>query len=490
MFSCSDCGYTSATKLGKCPQCAAFGSFVQTTATSKASKSKHTRKQWSVLSIADNNISSRFRTLANTEFQRVLQQGIKPGGVYLLGWEPGIGKSTIILQILQDLLAHNDMAIQYFTGEEQANQITDRWKRLFTAPTQPVIARSVSDAAIQDSISPSSWPSSEAKGSLPAAGRDLGDHKDSSPALRVQNDKNPAANSWDNISIYHSTHIEDILTTAESTQPDLIVVDSIQTIYSEHNDSGAGSPNQVKYCAEKLSEFGKQQNCAIIIIGHVTKGGEIAGPKYLEHIVDVVLYLEGDRFGQLRFLRGQKNRFGHTDDSGIFEMTLFGLQPVYDLKERILQAASTMPWSVLSIGLDNGRPVITQVEVLLNKTKFKFPQRNCIGVDAKRVDLVIAILERYLKINLWLFDIFVNIPGEFDFRDSGIDLAIAVWIYSQYTNSSVPQNTIFLGELALSGKIVKAKLHEKRAKEVDGQFSLIDYTNTTYINNIKNLAYT
>jgi DNA repair protein RadA/Sms len=145
------------------------------------------------------------------------------------------------------------------------------------------------------------------------------------------------------LQLYHSTHIEDILTTAEISQPDLIIIDSIQTVYSEHTDSSAGSPNQVKYCSEKLSEYGKQNNCTVIIIGHVTKGGEIAGPKYLEHIVDVVLYLEGDRFGQLRFLRSQKNRFGHTDDSGIFEMTLFGLQPVYDIKDRILQAASTMP---------------------------------------------------------------------------------------------------------------------------------------------------
>ena len=147
-------------------------------------------------------------------------------------------------------------------------------------------------------------------------------------------------------------------------------------------------------------------------------------------------------------------------------MTLFGLQPVYDIKERILQSASNMPGSVLSIGLDNGRPVITQVEVLINKTKFKFPQRNCIGVDSKRVDLVIAILERYLNINLGFFDIFVNVPGEFDFRDSGIDLAIAAGIYSQYTNQKVPQHTIFLGELALSGKVVKSKLHDKRAKEL------------------------
>ncbi len=168
-------------------------------------------------------------------------------------------------------------------------------------------------------------------------------------------------------------------------------------------------------------------------------------------------------------------------------MTLFGLQPVYDIKDRILQAASTMPGSVLSIGLDNGRPVVTNVEVLLNRTQFKFPQRNCIGVDHKRVDLVIAILERYLKINLGLFDIFVNVPGEFDFRDSGLDLAIAAGIYSQYTNAQAAKDTIFLGELALSGKVVKSRLHDKRAKEVPEGFVLQDPSNTPYILTLKSL---
>jgi DNA repair protein RadA/Sms len=431
MYSCSVCSYASATKLGKCSACWSFGSFVEV-ANSKVAKGKSTKHIVHAGSVLDRNaasVKSHFRKLSNTELQRVLQQGVKQGGIYLLWGEPGIGKSTIILQILQDLLAHNDMQIQYFTGEEQPNQIISRRERLDPDHKVPV----------------------------------------------------------DHMQLYHSTHIEDILTTAESTQPDLIIIDSIQTIYSEHTDSSAGSPNQVKYCSEKLSEYGKQNNCTVIIIGHVTKGGEIAGPKYLEHIVDVVLYLEWDRFGQLRFLRSQKNRFGHTDDSGIFEMTLFGLQPVYDIKDRILQAASTMPGSVLSIGLDNGRPVVTNVEVLLNRTQFKFPQRNCIGVDHKRVDLVIAILERYLKINLWLFDIFVNVPGEFDFRDSGLDLAIAAGIYSQYTNAQAPKDTIFLGELALSGKVVKSRLHDKRAKEVPEGFVLQDPSNTPYILTLKSL---
>ncbi len=359
------------------------------------------------------------------------------------------------------------MSIQYFTGEEQPNQIHDRWERLFDSTVTSDEETSIGQDKEDNSYTAPSWQSS----------------KWQQQAFGLQH----SAFSSDSLSVFHSTHIEDILTTAEDVGPDMIIIDSIQTIYSQHTDSAAGSPNQVKYCAEKLSEFGKQHNCTILIIGHVTKGGEIAGPKYLEHIVDVVLYLEWDRFGQLRFLRGQKNRFGHTDDSGIFEMTLFGLQPVYDLKDRILQAASNMPWSVLSIGLDNGRPVITQIEVLLNKTKYKFPQRNCIGVDPKRVDLVVAILERYLKINLWLFDIFVNVPGEFDFRDSGIDLAIAAGIYSQYTNQHLPKDSIFLGELALSGKVVKSKLHQKRSKELPEWFVLYDPDNTQYIHSLKAL---
>lgn len=428
MYICNVCWYGSPTKLGKCPECSSFGSFVMNHDI-KESKSKHGVKEWSVLTADNNKTSSRFWVLANRELQRVLQQGVKQWGIYLLWGEPGIGKSTIILQILQDLLANNDMSIQYFSWEEQTNQIVSRWER-------------------------------------------------------IDPDKKVSINKMD---LYHATHIEDILTTAESSKPDCIIIDSIQTIYSEHADSSAGSPNQVKYCAEKLSEFGKKHNCTIIIIGHVTKGGEIAGPKYLEHIVDVVLYLEWDRFGQLRFLRSQKNRFGHTDDSGIFEMTLFGLQPVYDIKERILQSASTMPWSVLTIGLDNGRPVLANIEVLLNKTKFKFPQRNCIGVDSKRVDLVMAILERYLKINLGFFDVFVNVPGEFDFRDSGLDLAIAVGLHSQYTNTSVPSHSIFLWELALSGKVVKSKLHDKRAKELPEWYTLYDGSSVKHIVELKNI---
>lgn len=373
------------------------------------------------------NQSHSFRKLQSPEFLRVMQNGIRQGSTYLLAGEPGIGKSTLILQILQDLHKHNTIQSAYFSGEENTSQIADRRARLYPDTTCP-------------------------------------------------------------IELYQSSSLEDIITTVQEQKAPLIIIDSIQTIYAGSVDSSPGSPNQVRFCSEKLSELSKQTGCTIIIIGHVTKSGEIAGPKYLEHIVDVVLYIQGDRFWQFRFLRSQKNRFGHTDDSAIFEMTLFGLQAVYDIKQRILQNANTSaPGSVLGIWLDNGRPVLTNIEVLLNKSKFKFPQRNSIGLDNKRVDLVIAILEKYLHINLWFFDIFVNIPGEFSFNDSGLDLAIAAAIYSQYTNQSLPINYVFIGELALSGQISKSKLHDKRLREVTDSLEAIDYQHSKHIAELKKL---
>jgi len=436
MFTCNYCQHSSSTKLWKCPNCNRFGTFEVDKKLSKPEKkSKHIIWEGNILERKTMaNSPSRFFSLQNKEFLRVFSNWIKAGGMYLLGGAPGIGKSTLIVQILQEILNHNEIRIWYFSGEEQENQILDRWERIKK----------------NNKVFPSN---------VEAAGGSY---------------------------IFHATHLEDILSTTKKNKFDFIVIDSIQTIYSAHTESAAGSPNQVKYCAEKLSEFCKQRGITIFIIGHVTKGGEIAGPKYLEHIVDVVLYLEGDKFGQLRFLRSQKNRFGHTDDSGIFEMTLFGLQPVYDLKERILKSANTQsPGSVLTIWLDNGRPVLTYVEVLLNSTKYKFPSRNCIGVSSKRVDLVIAILERYLKLDLAMFDVFVNVPNEFDFQDSGLDLAIAAGILSQYRNQKLGQDSVFIGELGLWGQVVRTKLHEKRLREIPDGFEKIDFKSMKNIVEIK-----
>lgn len=432
MYSCSNCGNSSTTKLWRCPNCGEFGTFLLDKTLdrlgSKAKSKWHSVNEGSVLETKQNQQTSVFFGIENKELQRVLQKGIKKWWMYLLGWEPGIGKSTLILQILQEIIWNNELNIWYFTWEETPNQIADRRDRL----TEKKVEKK--------------------------------------------------------FELFHSTHLEDIITTTKEKQFDMIILDSIQTIYTESNESPAGSPNQVKYCSEKLSEFCKWNNITVFIIGHVTKWGEIAGPKYLEHIVDVVLYLEWDRFGQLRFLRCKKNRFWHTDDSGIFEMTLFGLQPVYDLKERILQTANTsIPGSVLTIWLDSWRPVLVNIEVLLNKTKEKYPQKNCIWVDRKRVEMVIAILERYLKLNLSWFDIFINIPGEFILNDSGLDLAIAAGIYWQYHNIVSDKNNIFLGELGLWWQVVKTKLHDKRIRELPDGFNLTDLSEIKNIVEIKRI---
>jgi len=431
MYSCVNCDYSSSKKLGKCPECGEFWTFLEnkTLVNKKEKDCKHSISEWEILKKkVINTTENSFLNVQNTEFQRIFTNWIKKWWMYLLWWSPGIWKSTLILQIISDILENNKVKIGYFTWEEQESQIFGRRERLMQSDSQKL-------------------------------------------------------NKYENIHIFHTTHLEDIFSTSQEYNFDFIVIDSVQTIYTLQTDSSAGSPNQVKYCSEKISEFCKKIWITSFIIWHVTKWWEIAWPKYLEHIVDVVLYLEWDRFGQLRFLRSQKNRFGNTDDSWIFEMTLFGLQPVYDLKDRIIKNANTsIPGSVFTIWLDNGRPVLTTVEVLINKTNYKFPQKNCIWVSAKRVDLVVAILERYLKINLSLFDIFVNVPWEFSFMESWLDLAIAVAIYSQYSNNLIEKNKIFLWELWLWWQLVKTKLHDKRKREVPDGFECIDY------NSLKNIV--
>ena len=429
MYVCSSCGQSSAMKLWKCPSCESYGSFVSVQVDGD-SKSKRSLKEGRTLT-QRKDLSSHFWRLENEEFLRVMQHGIKQWSLYLLGGEPGIGKSTLLIQILQDLAANNkDMKIAYFTGEEQVSQISDRRHRLDPKRKNPI----------------------------------------------------------ESISLFHATHIEDIVQTSKDNEYDMIIIDSIQTIYTSGNDSAPGSPNQVRFCTEKLSEFSSETQCTVFIIGHVTKWGEIAGPKYLEHIVDVVMYLEWDRFGQLRFLRSQKNRFGHTDDSGIFEMTPLGLNPVYDIQERIIKSTNTnTPWSVLSIGLDNGRPVLVHLEVLLIQTQSRFPQRTSIGVDNKRVELLIAILEKYMKMNLGVFDVYVNLPGEFRMHDSWLDLAIAAAIVSHHTKKVIGNKRVFIGEMWLSGQVIKSKLHDKRCKEVPKWFDIIDKDAVSHISNIKDL---
>ena len=408
MYICSNCGYKTITKLWKCPECGQFGTFTKEESTSIS-------QTWQILT--STIWENKFFDLDNKEFKRVFTNWIKSNGVYLLGGHPGVGKSTLVLQLINSL--KDNLNIWYFSWEEESSAIISRFKRLF--------------------------------------------------------------NKQPDFKIYHSTNLEDILQTAKYEKLNCIIIDSIQTIYSNSISSPAWSVNQVKYCSEKISEFSKKNNIASIIIWHITKSWEIAWPKYLEHIVDVVAYLEWDKFWEYRFLRTQKNRFGPTNDVAIFQMTQKGLQPVYNLKENLLAQKEQIPGTIFTVWIDNGRPVLTMLEVLLNKTNYKFPKRTTIWVDPNRVELIIAILERYLNLNLSFYDLFINIPGEFKFMDSGLDLAIAAGILSAYKN--IPTNKVFLWEISLSGKITKSKFHDKRKKEAD-TLPVVDFETIKYIKDL------
>jgi DNA repair protein RadA/Sms len=279
------------------------------------------------------------------------------------------------------------------------------------------------------------------------------------------------------VSITHSNQLEEIL--EQGALFDILLIDSIQTIQSQSLEGQSGSPAQVRYCADQFVQLAKATNTTVIIIGHVTKGGEIAGPKYLEHIVDMVCYLEGDRLGEYRFLRTKKNRFGSTDETAIFHMEAHGLAPAHHLPLH----EDHHNGMVYSIGIDNGRPILIQIEMLVSKTKGKYPQRVGIGISTNRLDLIIAIVEKYCGINLSFSDVYINIPGEIEFLDSGIDLAIALGLFLQYKNLPSPTQLVIIGELGLGGQLIAPRQANKRIQEIPKQRNTIDRRDTKHISN-------
>ncbi len=418
MYICSSCEYGSKIKVGKCPNCGSFGTFVLSSSSDTALS-----KGWSKWSNSINKLikASEHRQshrdaypFVNTEVRGVIGEAMIADGFYLLAGEPGIGKSTFALQIVHDLLRSTpDLKWGYFSGEETATQVMSRYTRLYP------------------------------------------DHSQADD-------------------FFYTTSFESIKDAVQTYRYQFIIVDSIQTIMSQSYDGSPWSAGQVRTCAELLNDLAKEHHVTIVVIGHVTKGGEIAWPKYLEHIVDVVLYVEWDRTGDLRFLRNYKNRFGNADGTGIFGMTEKWLQPIYD-PEKLFAWQIAWPGIAWTIGLDNGRPVIVWIEALLTKSYGKFPDRHYVGVNGKRVDMIIAILEKYLSCKLAAFNIFINIPGEFHLHDSGLDLAIAMAIYSAYKNITLSPKTIWIGELGLTGRISATRSHEKRSSESPKTRSVVDY---------------
>ena len=402
-YYCKECGNETPKWFGQCPACGAWGSCSEEVIARSAESGSLRRPSESrpqrVADIAD--ADHRRIELSSPEVNLVLGGGLVRGSMVLLGGEPGIGKSTLSLQVA---LATEGIKTLYVSGEESASQIKMRAARLGT----------VSDECY----------------------------------------------------IYAETLLENILSYAEEMKPDLVVIDSIQTIYSETIDSSAGSVSQIRECATRLLKMAKESGISVIVIGHITKDGAIAGPKILEHIVDVVVSFEGDNNNVYRLLRGIKNRFGATFEIGIFEMREEGLVEVANPTE-ILISHPEEPLSGVSVGaaVDGIRPYLIEVQALVSNAAYGTPQRSATGYDSRRLNMLLAVLEKRVGMKMFQKDVFLNFAGGFKVQDTGLDLAVVGAVISSYFDRALDEGVCLAGEIGLSGEVRPAPRTEQRIAE-------------------------
>ncbi len=399
MFICAECGNEFSAWQGKCEMCGAWDSLKEVNfspATSQQKKGQKFVSKIEDLLSAKKGIDTRYQTHLR-EIDLVLGGGIVAGSIILLGGEPGVGKSTLLLEIAEKIV--NSI---YVSAEESREQVALRSRRI---------------------------------------------------------------NKGQKIKFLASQSLEQIMHTIASQKPRLIIIDSIQTIESEDIAASAGSVAQVKYAGIKLQKIAKEQNVAIIIVGHITKQGQIAGPKILEHLVDAVVYLEGEKLGNLRLIRATKNRFGAVNEVGVLEMTADGLKAVDSPSELFLAERQNSSGSVVACTMEGLRPILVEVQALTNKSEYGFAKRVAIGFDSNRLDLICAIIQNKLKLDLGHTDIFLNIAGGMKIKEVGIDTAVAIAIISSYKNKIINPKSCFWGELGLTGEIRKVSFHEKRLKE-------------------------
>jgi DNA repair protein RadA/Sms len=400
LFVCQNCGQESAKWLGRCPSCNSWNSFVEEirTKTKESRRSSGTTTQPVLLSKVPLIDKLRQPTRIK-ELDQVLGGGIVPGSIILIGGEPGIGKSTLTMQIANNITGEKDKSVLYVSGEESIEQIKLRSER-----------------------------------------------------LAVKNE---------NIYLLAENELENILAQIDALKPSLVIIDSIQAIYSDNLSSSPGSVGQVRECtAEILRRIKGEQGIkpSVIIIGHITKFGAIAGPKTLEHIVDVVLYFEGDKFQQYRVLRATKNRFGSTQEIGIFEMSDSGLVGVDSPSLLFIshtQAKTTTKTvgSVVIPTIEGTRPILLEVQALAAPSYFNFPQRVTTGLDIRRLAMLLCVLERHCGMNIGNHDIFLNTSGGLKITEPGGDLGVACAIASTYRNKPITSGIAIVGEVSLSGEI-------------------------------------
>lgn len=406
VFVCQNCGYESARWAGRCPACGEWNTFAEEKI-EPGRKEIRTRKDKRVaIRLAEVRAEKNQRMHSNSpEFDRVLGGGLVPGSLVLLGGDPGIGKSTLLLQRMADY-ARSGCTVLYVAGEESLEQVRMRADRL-----------GIDEERL-----------------------------------------------W----IFPETDVLAVREEVERLEPAVVAVDSIQTMYHPDYESAPGSVTQVRECAARFLELAKSQNVAIFLIGHVTKEGAIAGPRVLEHMVDALLFLEGDRQYQYRILRAIKNRFGSTNEVGIFELRGSGMVEVKnpsqlflsDYRQRIAGAAVTCT-------LEGTRPILLEVQALTTSASFGMPQRTAAGIDHKRLALLLAILEKRGGIQVATADVFVKIAGGLRIDDPAADLAILMAIASAHRNTILEAEALFLGEVGLGGEIRAVSQLEKRLKEAE-----------------------
>jgi len=408
-YFCQSCGAQSPKWLGKCPSCNEWNTYVEEIVQKteekgnwRASSSKQVAPKPKSIQEIDYAKEQRIVT-GDQELNRVLGGGIVPGSLVLIGGEPGIGKSTLMLQIALNL---GDLKVLYVSGEESEQQIKMRAERLGVKSNSCFILT--------------------------------------------------------------ETGTQNIFKQIEILEPDILVIDSIQTLQSSFIESGAGSVSQVRECTAELLKYAKESGTPVFIIGHITKEGTLAGPKILEHMVDTVLQFEGDRHMTYRILRTTKNRFGSTSELGIYEMQGSGLREVSNPSEILIsQREETLSGITIGASLEGNRPLLIEIQSLVSTATYGTPQRSSTGFDAKRLNMLLAVLEKRIGLRLSIQDVFLNIAGGLKIEDPAIDLAVCVSIVSSFEDRAIPQTICFAAEVGLGGEIRAVNRVENRITEAE-----------------------
>ena len=408
VYFCQECGYESSKWMGQCPGCKAWNSFVEEPVSTgkKASGGGKSvsRQQSEPVILKEISLKEDERqTTKIGELDRVLGGGIVPGSLVLVGGDPGIGKSTLLLQVCRNL-AENGNSVLYISGEESLRQIKLRANRIGTFN--------------------------------------------------------------ENLQLLCETNLDTVREVMERKKPDVAIVDSIQTMFDEEIGSAPGSVSQVRESTNVLMQIAKGLGITIFIVGHVTKEGNVAGPRVLEHMVDTVLYFEGDRHASYRILRAVKNRFGSTNEIGVFEMRSTGLEEVKNPSEFMLNGKpSDTSGSIVACSMEGTRPILVEIQALVCQSNFGIPRRTAVGTDFNRVNLLMAVLEKKVGIHLAACDAYVNIAGGMKMTEPAIDLGISLAVVSSCKDIVIPDSVIAFGEIGLSGEVRAVSMAGQRVAE-------------------------